>query len=160
MDSYGHLLHIRGSGAEALPILQALSDRRIRVPIRWQQSYLTRPYREGDWVRAHALMSPCIQRHGAGFTKSFANTNIYSAEQRWQAATVLARISVVLASRTRHRSKVSDQSTAGPAKTTKQVAVPNHRLRSLSNLVSVRNSRNRNGEDGSCEQFPFPQSPL
>lgn len=125
-DSYGHLLHYQGKVAEALPILQASSDRgdpRARYLLATELFNGTHIAK--DWVSAYALMSLASSAGMTPASESLAQMDKYIPLEQRQAASVLA--GNLEQSATRNAAQQADAfpiNTQPPVKTTKQVAVP------------------------------------
>jgi uncharacterized protein len=126
MDSYGHLLHYQGRVVEALPILQASSD---RGDPRAQYLLATELFNgtniSKDWVRAYALMSLASSAGMAPASQSLAQMDTYIPLEQRQAATVLAGELEQRASRNASAQAAGFPiNTSPPPKPAKQVAVP------------------------------------
>lgn len=126
MDSYGHLLHYQGRVVEALPILQASSD---RGDPRAQYLLATELFNgtniSKDWVRAYALMSLASSAGMAPASQSLAQMDTYIPLEQRQAATVLAGELEQRASRNASAQAAGFPiNMSQPPKPAKQVAVP------------------------------------
>lgn len=91
MDSYGHLLHYQGKIPEALPILQASSERgdpRARYLLATELFNGTHIAK--DWVGAYALMSLASSAGMTPASESLAQMDKYIPLEQRQAASVLA----------------------------------------------------------------------
>jgi cell division septation protein DedD len=90
-DSYGHLLHYQGKITEALPYLQASSERgEPRAQYLLGTELFNGVYVEKDWVRAYALMTRASSAGMAPASRSLAQMDQYIPLEQRQQGTVLA----------------------------------------------------------------------
>jgi uncharacterized protein len=125
-DSYGHLLHYQGKIAEALPYLQASSD---RGDPRAQYLLATELFNGNniskDWVRAYALMTRASSAGMAPASRSLAQMDQYIPLEQRQAGTVLAGELEQRAGKARAAQVAGFPiNTTPPPKTARPVAVP------------------------------------
>lgn len=123
-DSYGHLLHYQGKIVDALPILQASSDRgdpRARYLLATELFNGTHVGK--DWVRAYALMSLASSSGMTPASESLAQMDKYIPLEQRQAASVLAGSIEQRSSRAASAAGFPINTTP-PVKTATQVAVP------------------------------------
>jgi uncharacterized protein len=125
-DSYGHLLHYQGKIPEALPYLQASSDRGDpRAQYLLATELFNGVHVGKDWVRAYALMTRASSAGMTPASRSLAQMDQFIPLEQRQAATVLAGELEQRASRTRAANVAGFPiNTAPPPKSAKTVAVP------------------------------------
>ena len=125
-DSYGHLLHYQGKIPEALPYLQASSDRGDpRAQYLLATELFNGVHIQKDWVRAYALMTRASSAGMAPASRSLAQMDQFIPLEQRQAATVLAGELEQRASRARAAQVAGFPiNTAPPPKSAKPVAVP------------------------------------
>lgn len=125
-DSLGHLLHYQGKVAEALPYLQASSD---RGEPRSQYLLATELFNgtniAKDWVRAYALMTRSSSSGLAPASRSLAQMDQYiPLEQRQQAMVLAAELEKKAGQIKAQQVAGFPINTAPPPKVAKPVAVP------------------------------------
>lgn len=125
-DSYGHLLHYQGKVAEALPYLQASSDRGDpRAQYLLATELFNGVYIPKDWVRAYALMTRASSAGMTPASRSLAQMDQFVPLEQRQAAMVLAGELEQRATRARSAQVAGFPiNTAPPPKSAKPVAVP------------------------------------
>ncbi len=90
-DSYGHLLHYQGKVSEALPYLQASSDRgEPRAQYLLGTELFNGVHMQKDWVRAYALMTRASSSGMAPASRSLAQMDTFIPIEQRQQGTVLA----------------------------------------------------------------------
>lgn len=125
-DSYGHLLHYQGKIPEALPYLQASSDRGDpRAQYLLATELFNGVHIAKDWVRAYALMTRASSAGMTPASRSLAQMDQFIPLEQRQAATVLAGELEQRASRVRAAQVAGFPiNTTPPPKSAKPVAVP------------------------------------
>jgi cell division septation protein DedD len=90
-DSYGHLLHYQGKVTDALPYLQASSERgEPRAQYLLATELFNGVHMQKDWVRAYALMTRASSSGMAAASRSLAQMDQYIPIEQRQQGTVLA----------------------------------------------------------------------
>ncbi len=90
-DSYGHLLHYQGKITEALPYLQASSERgEPRAQYLLGTELFNGVYIPKDWVRAYALMTRASSAGMAPASRSLSQMDQFIPLEQRQQGTVLA----------------------------------------------------------------------
>jgi uncharacterized protein len=125
-DSYGHLLHYQGKIAEALPYLQASSERgEPRAQYLLGTELFNGVYIEKDWVRAYALMTRASSAGMAPASRSLSQMDQYIPLEQRQQGTVLAGQMEQSAGRARAAQVAGFPiNTQTPAPTGRPIAVP------------------------------------